>query len=160
MKTPLWLKEEIAAFGARILNEEITEEQAVQQIRLQSARDYPDHVYAVYDEYIGKALRAWMTKRAAADMAGLDSAQLVLLPGLPLVLEISPGRFAAQAVMTKRDWEAARRQARTKADNATGYADRIDAAYDLVVPLLTTDDMTTADVLPELTGQLHLERTA
>lgn len=148
MKTPAWFREQIATHGGRILAEEATEQEAIQAVRERAWSTSPDFITHIFDEHTAKELRSWMSKRATADAASVEIGQTELFPDLPRVLEISPGRFVAQAVMTRKDWDRAAKQARTKAANADGYAEKVERARDQVVPLLTDDSMTTADVWP------------
>lgn len=149
MKTPAWFREQIATHGGLILAEETTEQEAIQAVRDRALDTHPEFVTAIFDEHTAKELRAWMSKRATSDATTVEIGQTELFPDLPRVLEISPGRFAAQAVMTRKDWDRAAKQARTKAANADGYAEKVERARDQVVPLLTDDSMTTADVWPQ-----------
>lgn len=149
MKTPSWFRERLADRGPLVLQEDITEEQAAAAIAdLILSRD-PVFAKAILAEYSRKKLEAWVASHRPASSVLGSNGQTDLFPDLPRKVEVSPGRFAAQAVMTRHDWETAATQARTKANNADGFAEKIERARDLVVPLLTDDSMTTADVWPK-----------
>jgi hypothetical protein len=157
VKSPSWFSQAVARYGAEALANQITKEDAVREITATTRKLHSEHIGEVYIDHVTRELRAWMTRRAVAD-AAREHDQLELFPGAPMVFELSPGRFAATAVMTRRDWDAALKQADTKARNADGHRDKVQRAHDLIVPLLTSDDLTTADVWPPI-AQLQLAAT-
>lgn len=146
MKIPQWLHRELAKQRRRVRQGTTTRAEAVNDLREQiDARDA-----GLADEIVAE----WLEQRlpalpAAPALPGDGQGELDLFPGLglPRKLEVSPNRFKFLGEMTRADWLAARRQARTKANNATGYADLLDEAYDRVEHLLTDDELTTAQVL-------------
>lgn len=150
MRAPKWFKEELAAHGALVLERTVTDDDATVKLKNQIlAKDKPFAELIVRD-YVRKQLRAWTRDHvsslyAEAD-AGDTAGQLDLFPELPRRIEVGIGRFADIAVMTAPDWDAAVRQADTKAGNASGYAAALRRVYDQVRPLLTDDELTTAEV--------------
>lgn len=142
MRTPTWLREQIAMAGTdhkpgTPLTGAVT--------KLTDAVLATDStlVRALVENFVSRKLDQWLGNHASP----LDDEddQPSLFPDLPWRLETSPGRFAVIGVMTGADWDAALRQAETKASNATGYAESVRAAYDRVRPLLD-GELTTADV--------------
>jgi hypothetical protein len=147
VRAPQWFKEQLAAEGGRVLEHETTDDAATDRLKNLIIFKYEPFNHAIVRGYVRKKLRDWTTQHTrGAYLAGDSSAQLDMFPELPRHLEVSPGRFADQAVMTAHDWEGALRQAKTKSDNASGYVKRVQEAYDKVRPLLTNDDLTTSDV--------------
>lgn len=146
MKSPVWLKEQIAVEGRRAQERVITPDEATERITKQILDKDEGLVRSIVYEYVGKKLRDWTTKYSRALYEDSAPGQLDMFPELPRHVEVSPGRFADQAVMTARDWDNGLRQAQTKANNAGGYLQRYQEAYDKVRPLLTNDDLTTSDV--------------
>lgn len=146
MKPPAKYRQELAAVGALVLGGTATEQAATARL-LKAARKEKGFAARVLEDYVGRSLKRWLDEHRAPS-AEEASGQL-LFPGLdlPRHLEVSPNRFKSIGDMTRGDWLAACRQARTKADNATGYADLLDEAYARVEHLLTDDALTTAQVL-------------
>lgn len=143
MKAPKWFAEQLAEEGGRIRERATTDEAAIAALASKVYKDDPGFTREIVANYVRRKLHAWLRQTVSADVS---EAQLDLFPELPRRLEISPGRFADQAVMTGPDWDAALRQADTKAANANGFAEAVHRAYDKVRPLLH-DDLTTAEVL-------------
>jgi hypothetical protein len=144
VRAPKWFKESLAEEGARILEREITDEKAAEVLAEKILKDQ-GFTRDIAKDYGRRQLAAW-AKQYRPYVSAEIGGQMDLFPELPRRLETSPGRFADQAVMHRKDWDAALRQAQTKANNANGFADAIQQAYDKVRPLLTSDDLTTADV--------------
>lgn len=144
IKQPPWFRVELARVGRQVADGRMTEAEAVKTlVELVLAKD-PEFTHLIVAAELLARLRHLKVVRKAAK--NREAEQPALFPELPRRIETSPGRFADQAVMTRRDWWSAIKQARTKASNATGYADEIQAAADKVLPLLTDDELTTADV--------------
>jgi hypothetical protein len=146
VKEPSWLAEQIAVEGRRVLAGDVTEDEAVASLTEQLLAREPRYVRSLVIRAILKALRAWRDERRRAAEAAA-AGQLLLFADLPEALEVAPGRFVAQRAMRRRDWTAALVQARTKAANAAGYVEKLEAAYGLVEHLLTDDELTTAEAL-------------
>lgn len=146
MKAPAKYRQELAAVGALVLSGTATEQVARERL-LKAARGEKGFAVRVLAEYVARSLTRWLDDHRVAPAEEL--AGQLLFPGLdlPRQLELSPGRFKPLADLTRADWVAARRQARTKASNAAGYADMLDKAWSVVEPLLTDDELTTAQVL-------------
>lgn len=148
MKTPHWFRQQIVAEGTRVNAQETSEEDAAVHLADQIlAKDAP-FARGIIIEFARKRLETWTASHKPTTALAADDGQMDLFPELPRRLEISPGRFAAQAVMTRHDWETALKQAQTKEGNASGYRERVERAHDAIVPLLTDDSMTTAEVWP------------
>ena len=144
MRAPKWFKESLAEEGARVLEREITDAKAAEALAEKIVKD-AGFTRDIVKDYGRRQLLAW-AKQYRPYVAVEIGSQLDLFPELPRRLETSPGRFADQAVMTRRDWDAALKQAKTKADNVNGFFDSVQQAYNKVRPLLTSDILTTADV--------------
>lgn len=149
MKTPAWFRERLADRGPLVLQEDITEEEAAAAIADLILSKDQAFAKAIVCEFTRKKLETWISSHRPASPSVSTDGQMDLFPELPRKLEVSPGRFAAQAVMTRHDWETALKQAQTKEGNASGYRERVERAHDAIVPLLTDDSMTTADVWPQ-----------
>lgn len=146
MKPPAKYRQELATVGELVLGGTSTEEAATAQL-LKAARKEKGFAARVLADYVARSLKRWLDEHRAP--SAQETAGQLLFPGLelPRQLEVSPNRFKPIGDLTRGDWVAARRQARTKADNATGYADLLDEAYERVEPLLTDDALTTAQAL-------------
>ncbi len=83
-----------------------------------------------------------------------DPLQAELFPDLPPRLYVAPGKTRNWLGFTRHDWEVARNMLLARTENAVTGAtsaarrEREDfmRAYDRIVPLLTSPDLTTADV--------------
>jgi hypothetical protein len=143
VKVPAWLRREIDGQRRKITAGTTTRAEAVRDLRAQ--------LRAKGDVVVEGILDGWLNKRLGESgrVAAVPPEQLDLFPGLdlPQQLEVSPGRFKPVAVMTRGDWAAARLQARTKANNAAGYADALDKAWQRIERLLVDDELTTAQVI-------------
>jgi hypothetical protein len=146
MKTPKWFKQHLATIGGRVLERESTEDQGADDLTDQIFDKGEGFARAIVREYARKQLKNWVTSHRRGTPVDEDTGQTDLFPQLPRNLEVAPGRFAAQAVMTRRDWDAALKQAETKANNAGGHYEAVKQVYDQVRPLLTSDELTTAEV--------------
>lgn len=148
MKSPKWFRELLAKEGTQILTRESTDEDAIARLTmciLDRQDEDPPFAHRLIAEHAGRQLKVWISQHQHAGATD-DSGQLDLFPDIPRKVEVSPGRFVDQAFMTRRDWTAAVRQAETKASNAGGFAEAIKRIADKVLPLLTDDELTTADV--------------
>ncbi|HEY9524004.1 MAG TPA: hypothetical protein VIR33_12255 [Thermopolyspora sp.] len=148
MKTPTWFREQIAAEGVRVNAGESSIDESSVHIAEQVAAKDSTLTKGIVIEFARKKLENWLASHRPSARRVENNGQLDLFPDLPRKLEISPGRFADQAVMTRHDWDAALKQAQTKAGNAAKYASAIEQAHDEIVPLLKNDTLTTADVWP------------
>jgi hypothetical protein len=148
VKTPAWFRQQIATHGGQILTDSTTEDVSAQALAADVLTKDPAFAKAIIAEYARKKLEGWTSSHRPASVSTGENGQTDLFPDLPRRLEVSPGRFAAQAVMTRHDWDTALKQAQTKEGNASGYRERVERAHDAIVPLLTDDSMTTAEVWP------------
>lgn len=144
MKLPKRIRQDVADQGAVVLAGRGQRDEAVSILVRRTLDREPVFVRDVLALVLGRVLDRWLVRHAAPAAEG---AQLGLFPDLPRLLEVAPGRFVDQAAMTRRDWDAARVQARTKAANAAGFADAVERAWEQVAPLLTDDALTTGEVL-------------
>jgi hypothetical protein len=62
-------------------------------------------------------------------------------------IQVTPSRVQHQNAMNRQDWRNALIQFRTRRDNSADAYKRFVAAYKQVWPLLTDEDLTTADVM-------------
>jgi hypothetical protein len=142
MRTPAWLSERLGMVVSQVRARKLTFADGAASLAQEILAD-PDMAFAVAVMYAGRRMR----RLARATV--LTDHQLSLfpdLPGLGNVLETKVNVFKAIAAMTAADWEGALRQIETKERSATAQADRV-RAYWRVRPLLTTPEMTTADVI-------------
>lgn len=142
MNVPRAIMFEIERLGRLILNSELTYEEALDS--LEPFLEKEEHRLFrrwVHRHFLRRQLKAWVTSQiAVADDDERNGVQVLPFPDLPATLEISPGTFRHQNVMTLRDWDAAVRQAQTKADNATGYLERVLRARDRAAEILHGDE--------------------
>jgi len=156
VRIPAWLREEEETLGKQVLNGDLEREEAAELLHdLIFERD-DNVVHGTVRDLSRKRMKKWIDSQVSGFYAEAEQEERTgerqpeLFPYLPRVLETSPGRFAALASMTKRDWDAAKRQAEVKEGNASSFAKAVRRAYDHVVPLLTDDWTTTADVVGQL----------
>lgn len=150
MKSPQWFRELLAGEGRRVLQRTVSNEEAAAELARavldKDDRDDPPFTRRIVADYVRRQLKSWLSGRSLGTADGDPDGQLDLFPEIPRHLEVAPGRFVDQAAMTRRDWTAAIKQAKTKASNAGNFAGAIEQAAEKVLPLLTDDTLTTADV--------------
>lgn len=145
MKPPRWLAEKAAELGARVLSGEISRHSAVGALMDAILADRSTNE-ALAADYATRKLDRWLRRQSAA-----HADQDVLFPGLPAALDVTPGTFRRQGDMTQHDWTNHLAIAKARRDNAIEGAKAhfaaVLAAYNAVMPLLTDEQMTTAEAL-------------
>jgi hypothetical protein len=144
MKTPAWFSDRLAETGAKVGAGEITDSRAVTALSRSILASKPLMAQLAAD-FARRELARWLRRR------GRPCDQAALFPALPAELDVAPGTFCTQGSMTRHDWEMHLKIAENRRDNAidgakTHFASVL-AAYDEVMPLLTTDTMTTSEAL-------------
>ena len=144
MKTPAWFSAQLAEAGTRVRRSELSDNRAVTALSRSILASKPLMAQLAAD-FARRELNRWLRRR------GLPGEQIALFPALPLELDVAPGTFRAQGSMTRHDWTMHLKIAENRRDNAidgakTHFASVL-AAYEEVMPLLTTDKMTTAEAL-------------
>lgn len=150
MRIPAWLKTEEETLGKQVLNGDLEREEAAELLHDSIFDRDESVVHGTVRDFSRKRMKRWIDLQVGCPVSGDSDTgeyQSELFPYLPRVLETSPNRFAAIGSMTKRDWDAARRQAEVKEGNASNFAKAVRRAYEQVVPLLTNDWTTTDDVV-------------
>ena len=156
VRIPAWMRTEEETLGKQVLNGDLEREEAAELLHdaIFDRDEYLNH--DVVRGFTRKRMTKWINSQVGGFYTEGEREeetgyrQPELFEWLPRVLEISPNRFAHINSMTKNDWDAARRQAEVKERNASNYAKAIRRAYEQVVPLLTDDYMTTADVAGQI----------
>jgi hypothetical protein len=155
-RIPAWLRTEEEALGRLVLNGDLEREEAAELLH-DAIFDRDENLnHNVVRDFGRKRMKKWIDSKVNDFYTEDESEEETggrqgeLFSWLPRTLETSPGRFAHINSMTKRDWDAAKRQAEVKEGNASTFAKAIRRAYDQVVPLLTDDFMTTADVAGQI----------
>lgn len=150
MRAPKWFKQDLADEGRRVIEHEIDDDEATDRITDRVLEKDERFTRGIVRDYVRKKLRAWTTEHIAGYYRDDDDEdgepQLDMFPELPRRLETAPGRFVDITVMNRHDWNAALVQAQVKAANASGFAALVERAHDQIVPLLISDNLTTADV--------------
>jgi len=146
MNTPQWFREAVAVRGARVQERALTEEQAVAELAHLALTKDDEFAYDILKDFARRQISKW-SKRHLPNIADEPNGQGDLFPELPGWLETGIGKRTHQAVMTRGDWNSAVKQSRTKANNAGGHADAIEAAADRVLPYFLNDEETTAEVM-------------
>ncbi len=156
MRIPAWLRTEEETLGKQVLNGDLEREEAAELLH-DAIFDRDENLnHDVVRGFTRKRMTRWVNSQVGGFYAEDEreeetgGRQMELFAWLPRVLEISPNRFAHINSMTKPDWDAAKRQAEVKEGNASNYAKAIRRAYEQVVPLLTDEWMTTADVAEQI----------
>lgn len=153
MKPPQWFRTLLAAECSRVLARAITDEEAAVRLINAVLRDSA-FTQMIVAEHVRRQVKHWLASHRGAAADDGEDGQLDLFPDIPRNIEVAPGRFVAQGFMTRRDWNAAVKQAETKASNAGNFAEAIKRTAEKVLPLFTDDEMTTAEALkPGTSGQ-------
>lgn len=156
MNLPEWLSRELAAVGAQNAERAITRQEAVTRLR-DVIIQHADRAFqlSLAADFAARQLDTW--HRGHKGERAPAAAQSELFPGLAARMFIRPNVAKAVVLFTRHDWQTAKAvlENRTKYAIEGAQAERaaFDAAYAAVVPLLTDDQMTTADVASELAGQ-------
>jgi hypothetical protein len=144
MKTPAWFSAQLADAGTRVRRGELSDNRAITALSRSILASKPLMATLAAD-YARRELASWLRRR---DQPG---GQAALFPALPVELDVAPGTFRPQGSMTRHDWQMHLKIAENRRDNAIEGAKAhfasVLAAYDEVMPLLTTDTMTTAEAL-------------
>lgn len=142
MKVPRAIMAEIERLGRLILEGEISYEEALDALEpFLDKEEYRLLASEVHRRFFRNQLKAWIQSQIAVAADDAESGQQPLpFPDLPALLEVSPGTFKHQNAMAVKDWNAAVRQAETKAANAAGYLERVLRARDRAVELLHGDE--------------------
>lgn len=142
MKVPYDIRREVERLGRLILAGTISYDDALDM--LEPFLDKIEHklfVSEVHRRFLRNQLKAWISSQLAIAADDEERGQQPLpFPDLPALLEISPGTFKHQNAMAIEDWNAAVRQAETKASNAAGYLERVVRARDRALELLHGDE--------------------
>lgn len=165
MNLPAWLKDIVEHHGTRRLTGTATRQEAVTAVRdeITAKADEPTRL-AIYADYADRALDAWHRENLnpAASVA-VSSLQGDLFPDLKPRLYVRPGVTKPVMTMTAHDWDNAHAMIRNRTEGAIDAAEadwqKFEAAYKRVRPLLN-GEATTADVVPELCGEVPLEGLA
>lgn len=142
MNVPRVIMIEVERLGRLILAGEISYEDAIDALEPFLHKD--EHRLLAQDigrRWLRKQIKAWIASQVATAADDEENGQQPLpFPDLPAWLEIAPATRKHQNSMTIEDWNRAVVQADTKADNATGYAERVRRARDRAVELLQGDE--------------------
>jgi hypothetical protein len=144
MKTPAWFSAQLADAGIRVRRGEISDNRSITALSRSILASKPLMAQLAAD-FARRELARWLRRR------GQPADQAALFPALPAELDVAPGTFRTQGSMTRHDWMMHLKIAENRRDNAiegakTHFASVL-AAYDEVMPLLTSDTMTTAEAL-------------
>jgi hypothetical protein len=144
LKTPAWFSARLAETGARVRASEISDNRAVTALSRSVLASRPLMAMLATD-FARRELARWLRRR------GQPGEQPARFPALPAELDVAPGTFRTQESMTRHDWQMHLKIAENRRDNAIDGAKAhfasVLAAYNEVMPLLTTDTMTTAEAL-------------
>jgi hypothetical protein len=158
---PEWLSHQLAAVGAQNAERAITRQEAVTRLR-DTIIGNADRAFqlVIAADFAGRQLDAWHRQHSAGTRAPVEAdGQSELFPGLAVRLMVRPGVRKAVILFTAHDWDTARAVMETRTTGAKKAAEAdweaFDAAYKRVRPLLH-DELTTADIAPELDTQLDV----
>lgn len=152
MKAPTAFRVQVDKIGSRVLAGETSRDDALDAlVRLASGNApelIPDLVRAVFREWAGARLGEWLKARSA-EVTRTPSEQLLLslFGDVPMRIEIGPARFTSLMDANRDQLRAWQRQAQVKADNVTGFAERVGRLVAWLEPQLTDDAMTAGAVL-------------
>lgn len=141
MKIPRAIKVEIERLGRLILNGEMSYEEALDALEpFLDKEEYRLFASEVHRRFLRAQLKAWIVSQVAVAAENeREGIQTLPFPDLPPLLEISVATYKHQNAMTIKDWDAAVVQARTKAENAAGYLERVERARDQALRILRGD---------------------
>ena len=144
MKTPAWFSAQLADAATRVRRGELSDNRAVTALSRSILASRPLMAMLAAD-FARRELNRWLRRR------GQPGDQAALFPALVAELDVAPGTFRSQGSMTRHDWHMHLKIAENRRDNAIDGAKAhfasVIAAYDEVMPLLTSDTMTTAEAL-------------
>jgi hypothetical protein len=144
LKTPTWFSAQLAEAGTRVRRGEVSDDRAVTALSRSVLASKP-LMGVLAADFARRELNRWLRRR------GQPGEQGALFPALPAELDVAPGAFRSQESMTRHDWMMHLKIAENRRENAIEGAKAhfasVLAAYDEVMPLLTTDTMTTAEAL-------------
>lgn len=154
MRLPAPLDADLARLTAAVADRDITRQDAVTRLRdAISAHADGELRLGIFAEFAARTLEAALRARRASRGTTPDG-QSDLFPELPRRLYIRPGQLKSVILFTRHDWHTARAVLENRTSNAKKAAESdwaaFIAAYQQVVPLLTDDDLTTADVAPQI----------
>jgi hypothetical protein len=156
MNLPAWLQDLTQDFGTQRQAGKITRQDAVTALRDKIlAEDDRPLILGITAEFAGKILDAWQRGHEHQPARGPHAlVQAELFPGLPPRLFVRPGVAKPPIWFTAHDWDMARNVLKVRTSGAKDAAEAdwaaFDAAYQRVRPLLTDEDMTTADVAEQI----------
>lgn len=165
MNLPAWLEDLADHFGTQRLNGEITRQEAVTALRDKIVeKDDRTLILGVLTDVAAKALDSWHRQHQHPPALGTQAhLQMELFPDLAPRLYIRPGVTKPVMTLTAHDWDNAREMIRNRTSCAIEGAEadwrQFEEAYEKVRPLLS-GDATTADIVPELRGNVRLEGLA
>lgn len=149
MKAPTAFRVQVDKMGASVLAEETSQSNAVGVLVRWAFDHAPDLVRDVFREWAAARLNEWLGKRSAE--AGQLTADLQLVfdvfGDVPTRIEVGPNRFVNLLDATRIQLHAWQRQARVKANNVTGHAERVDKLVAWLDPQMVDDEMTTRTAL-------------
>lgn len=152
MRAPTSFTTALERVGKRVRCDEWSYDEAVDDLEaLLTKPEFSLFVRDIVRHWLRKQIHNWVIQQLSVSDTEEQAGQLALpFPDLPPHLEVSPGTFRHQRVMTAGDWRAAVVQARTKSDNATNYYERVQRAADRALALLGADDDLTLEDLDSL----------
>jgi hypothetical protein len=155
VKQPAWFTAELARTGRQVVAEDITRDAAAARLAdLAFKQEHRPFLRNVIHAWMLAKVRAWVDSYLGSMTAEEIQATTGALPlpclDLPALLEVRPGRFVHQGVLTREDLKAAVVQAETKASNAEGYAEKVRRLAAAALPLMADDTTTLAEVASRL----------
>lgn len=153
MRAPTAFRVQVDKIGQRVLTGDASKEAAVDLLVWWAFANATDLVRAVFREWATARLTDWLKARSSetADQSPGEQMILGLFGAVPMRIEVGPTRFVNLLDANRGQLQAWRKQARVKADNVSGYAERVDKAVDWLVPQLTDDQMTVQVALASVT---------
>jgi hypothetical protein len=153
MRTPTAFRVEVDKIGQRVLAGKTDQEAALDLLVRWASGDRPDLIpdlmRDVFRDWARGKLNEWLGKRSKE--VGQPTADLQMMIELfgdvPTRIEVGPNRFVNLLDANRAQLHAWQRQARVKADNVTGYAERVDRLIAWLDPQLADDQMTTRTAL-------------
>lgn len=158
MKLPAEFTTELELLGKKIIAEDLTRDEGAQELVDKTFRKAHRHllesiIFAFWRGKLNKWIKDYISLLTADEQEQATGIK-PLFDWLPNLIETAPGRFVHQNAMTASDLRKAVIQATTKADNARGFAVRIQRLADAALPLMNDEATTVADVAEQIENRL------
>lgn len=152
IKKPQWLIERIAELGHDIREDRLSSGEAADELAEKILSEDRPLALAIMAEKCKSWIKSWTYDKIRDDFGESETHGQGMLPfpELPVHLEVAPGTFKHQRVMTAKDWDNADAIYRNRRDQMEVSYQRFHRIYERVRPLLVDETLTTDDVIGDV----------